>query len=413
MVEMMDGTIDVQSEFGKGSLFTVKLKQGFVTDAVIGPEMVKNLKNFHSTIDSKYARNSKIVRIKMPYAHVLVVDDNHTNLDVTQGMMRPYGMRVDCVTSGQGAIDAIREEKIKYTAIFMDHMMPEMDGIEATRRIRNLDSEYAKTIPIIALTANAVVGNEEMFLNNGFQAFLPKPIEIARLDEILRHWVRDKEKDKLIAEMSHDEFKAYDRRAGLGRRISDRWNLFGNTVLGLNLHKGIERFDDWKTFKDVLHSFVIHTRPLLDTVRDVSAEKLANYAITVHGIKGSSRGICAEGVAALASILEEAAKAGDFDLVCHHNSDFLEELTALLSGIEKLLTDMEADDQKPVKDKPDGELLTQLLTACENYDMDGVDAAMAKITSYEYESDDGLVAWLQESVEKMNFAEIKERLLRG
>jgi CheY-like chemotaxis protein len=81
-------------------------------------------------------------------------------------MMKPYGMKIDCVTSGQEAIDAIRAEKVKYNAIFMDHMMPGMDGIEATRIIREeIGTEYAKTVPVIALTANAIVGNEEMFLN--------------------------------------------------------------------------------------------------------------------------------------------------------------------------------------------------------------------------------------------------------
>jgi CheY-like chemotaxis protein len=103
--------------------------------------------------------------------------------------MKPYGMQIDCVSGGQQAIDAIKDDSVRYNAVFMDHMMPGIDGIEATRRIRALGTEYASRIPIIALTANAVVGNEQMFMEKGFQAFLSKPINVPRLDEIVRRWI--------------------------------------------------------------------------------------------------------------------------------------------------------------------------------------------------------------------------------
>jgi CheY-like chemotaxis protein len=97
----------------------------------------------------------------MPYGKILVVDDVLTNLDVAKGMMAPYDMTIHCVTSGRQAIELVRDEELRYDAIFMDHMMPEMDGIEAVRIIREeIGSEYARTVPIIALTANALVGND-------------------------------------------------------------------------------------------------------------------------------------------------------------------------------------------------------------------------------------------------------------
>jgi CheY-like chemotaxis protein len=417
MAEMMDGTIGVESEYGQGSIFTVVLRQGFVNDAVMGPEMVKNLKNYQSSIGSKYDKNSRVARIKMPYAHVLVVDDNHTNLDVTQGMMRPYGMTIDCLTDGQQAVDAVREGKVKYNAIFMDHMMPGMDGIEATRIIRSMDSEYAKTVPIIALTANAVVGNEEMFLSNGFQAFLPKPMEVARLDEILRRWVRDKEQEEILASQSTghmpeegDRREGHDRRGTVARRSGlDRRMLM--KIAGLDVNKGVERLGgDWNIYREVLLSYVRHTPPLLEKAKTVSKDTLADYAIIVHGIKGSSLGICAEEVGQLAAFLEDAAKSGNFDLVSNRNPDFIKFAFKLLSDIENLLAEMDVDHNKPLKDKPDEETLSELLVACENYDMDGVDAAMEKINDFDYESDDGLVAWLRENMERMNFTLIKEKL---
>ena len=177
MANLMGGTVSVQSVFGKGSTFTLQLQQEPVGKDVIGKDVVFNLVHMRHS-QSKLARNAQLTRLKLPYARVLIVDDVQTNLDVARGMLKPYEMQVDCVTSGQKAIDAIREASLRYNAIFMDHMMPEMDGIEATKRIREIGTEYAKTIPVIALTANAVIGSEEMFLQNGFQPFLSKPIDI-------------------------------------------------------------------------------------------------------------------------------------------------------------------------------------------------------------------------------------------
>jgi signal transduction histidine kinase/DNA-binding response OmpR family regulator len=430
LAEMMDGTVDVKSEYGRGSVFTVKLRQHFVTDTVIGPEVVRNLQNFNNPrdafgLDSRANWNSRIAHINLQYARVLVVDDNLTNLDVTQGMMHPYNMQIDCVTSGRQAIDVIREEKVKYNAIFMDHMMPGMSGIEATQEIRNIGTDYAKTIPVIALTADAVLGNEELFLSKGFQAFLPKPIEVARLDEILRLWVRDRKQEELLADPLLEAPSTYhgenrrsgrDRRTGHDRRLDvERRSRFDRRLLkeiaGLDVKKGVARFGDWKSFGDILYSFALHTRPLLEAIRNVSEQNLADYAVVVHGIKGSSRGICAEELAALALVMENAAKSGNLDLVHARHPEFLASAFKLVEDIEHILTNTNSKDNKPKKDKPDKKALEKLMIACENYDMDGVDAAMAAITAFDYESDEGLVAWLRENVEKTNLVQIKERLL--
>ena len=161
---------------------------------ILNMSQVEELDSFRS-FDDRKDKYVKPRRVSLPYARVLVVDDNSTNLDVAKGLMKPYKMKIDCVDSGEKAIDAIRIVQKKYNAIFMDQMMPGMDGVEAVRHIRALGSEYAKNIPVIALTANVVPGSEEMFLSNGFQAFLAKPIDIQRLDEIINQWVRDKDKD--------------------------------------------------------------------------------------------------------------------------------------------------------------------------------------------------------------------------
>jgi CheY-like chemotaxis protein len=193
-VELMDGKISVESEYGKGTTFRVRIRQGFVSGKSIGKETVESLRSFRYS-DKKKRVHEKLVRADLSYARVLVVDDLSANLDVAEGMLRKYKMQVDCVTNGQAAIDLIVAGEPLYDAVFMDHMMPIMDGIETTLRIRALGTEYACNIPVIALTANAVAGNEQMFLKNGFDAFLPKPFNVMALDSVIQRWVRNKSKE--------------------------------------------------------------------------------------------------------------------------------------------------------------------------------------------------------------------------
>jgi len=403
IAEMMDGFINVDSEYGKGSVFMAKLRQKYVTDVVIGPELANSLKNFRY-IDQKRRRNSRMARVNLSYAKVLIVDDVPTNLDVAKGMLKPYKMQVDCVTSGQEAIDAIRAEKVKYNAILMDHMMPGMDGIKATHIIREeIGTEYAKTVPIIALTANAIVGNEEMFLKNGFQAFIAKPIEMSRLDAVIRQWVRDKELEKSLPDYAAEQPEENPQEI-------PEW-ISSSQLEGVDTQKGFERFNhDTESFLNVLRSYAINTPVSLDTIKDVNKDNLASYAIEVHGIKGSSRGICAEAIGAKAEALEKAAKQGDLDFVIANNADLIEAAGKLINNIKELLNKITAESPKPKKDKPDKELLSKLLAACDQFNMDEADTVMKEIDCYEYDSDEGLAIWLRDNVEMMNYAEVKEKL---
>jgi CheY-like chemotaxis protein len=185
----MDGKISVESEYGKGSTFSLRIRQGFVIDIPLSPITLQNLAGF-KYLEKQKQTGEKFVRPDLSHARVLVVDDMQTNLDVVKSMLSKYKIWVDCVTSGRDAINYIDAGTPVYNVIFMDHMMPEMDGIETLTNIRALGTEYAKKIPIIALTANAAVGNEQMFMDNGFQAFLPKPVNIIDLDTIVRKWIQ-------------------------------------------------------------------------------------------------------------------------------------------------------------------------------------------------------------------------------
>jgi len=423
ITDMMGGTIEVESEYGKGSVFTVKLPQKYKTGAngvcdVLGPKIVKELNNFQY----RGKKRKKILsRICLSYAHVLVVDDVATNLDVAKGMMKPYDMQIDCVTSGQQAIDAIRKENVRYNAIFMDHMMPEMDGIEATRIIREeIGTDYAKNIPIIVFTANALAGNEEMFLSKGFQAFVSKPVDIMSLDAVLMNWVRDEEMEKSLVnrqiningEMILDKRSGKERRSGKKERRTgyDRRNA-ADKIKGIKFNKGLERFsDDWETYVQVLQSFSFNTVSILETIKEVNRETLPAYAITVHGVKSSCRSICAEEAGNQAEALEHAAKAGDLNFVTSNNAAFIKTITNIINEIDCVFARENDKKEKTKKDKPYNEALLELKTACEDYNASKVDTVIAEIDSFKYTADDGLVSWLKENIAQMNFLEIAQKL---
>ena len=421
MVDIMGGSVTIESEYGKGSAFTVRIPQKTVTDTQIGAEVAENLRAFRY-FEDKRARNTKLTRIRLPYAKVLIVDDVPTNLDVARGMLKPYGMQVDCVNSGQQAIELIRKGAKRYNAVFMDHMMPDMDGIEATRIIRaEIGTDYARSVPIIALTANAIVGNEEMFLQQGFQAFLSKPIDIMLLDSVIRQWVRDKELEKTLTDLriEVDGQEFLDMRSGQERRVLatrrsgvDR-RKSGPNIPGLRMSKGLERFGGAESYYEVLLSYVKNTPALLDQMRGVEKQTLADYAVIIHGIKGSSRSVCAEELGDCAEQLEHAAKAGDFAFVSEQNESFIQATEKLIAEVSTMLQSIAKKNPKPLKTQPDQNILAALLTACQDFDIDGVDAAMAELESYDYEAEADLIIWIREKVGVMGFQQIAERLARG
>ncbi|MCL2819813.1 MAG: ATP-binding protein [Oscillospiraceae bacterium] len=404
LVDMMGGDISVESEITKGSTFTVRIIQKYISDEVIGPVVAESLKGFNYSI-RKNRRHKIKERISLPYARVLVVDDVATNLDVAKGLLKPYNIKVDCVGSGREAVKTVIAEKVRYNAIFMDHMMPVMDGIEAASQIRRLDSDYAKTVPIIALTANAIVGNEELFLKNGFQDFISKPIEITRLDVIINKWIRDEEQEKkygIVRPSGSNEIPASSLK---------NWRALNNGIQGIDIQRGLQRFDgDKNAFIQILRSFAKNTPLQISSAADLNEKNITDYETIVHGIKGSSRSVLADEIGDIAESLEHAAINRDYDFINENNIKLETKISSLVKNINVMLDNYDSDNKKQQKDKPDTALLIKLRHACEKYEMNAVDTTLDELEIYEYDSDGGLVEWLRDNAEQMNFEEIIERL---
>jgi CheY-like chemotaxis protein len=411
-VALMNGIITAKSVYGQGSTFIAKIRQEVVDKTPIGPETAKNLQEFRF-MNKQLSRGRLLIRSYMPYGKILVVDDVMTNLDVMKGLLLPYGLALDCVDSGQKAIEKIRELEAnpdipKYDLIFMDHMMPRMDGIEAVRIIRNeIGTEYARTVPIIALTANALMGNESMFLANGFNAYISKPINLMQLNMVLNTWVRNKQSEETqrLAEEQYAEVKmenAEQPAPGI---------LDGLYVTGVDLRAGKERYNSETLYVDILRSFCVHTPKMLDTLRNVSEETLGEYAVIVHGIKSSSYGICANAVGKRAELLESAAKAGDLNMVRTSNGKFLESIETLISDLEALLQKvLTSRGAKQRTDAPSGALLARLLEACKQYKPMLMEEIFEELDKYEYESGADLIPWLRDQLDNLEYEAIQERL---
>lgn len=171
LVEMMGGKLEVKSEYGVGTEFFFTIEQKLVAEETEEhPSGEKNLKNFIA-----------------PEAKILIVDDNAINRMVAAGLLAPFQMQIDMAESGKMALSMVQEKK--YDLIFMDHIMPDMDGIETTKNIRALDGPYYKTLPIIALTADAMTESQKLFAEASMNGFVAKPIDMAQLTCVLLQWL--------------------------------------------------------------------------------------------------------------------------------------------------------------------------------------------------------------------------------
>jgi signal transduction histidine kinase/DNA-binding response OmpR family regulator len=417
LVHMMGGTITAESEYGKGSVFRVSVPQGIVDEKPIGKELADRLNGFDFIEGRNRGRGNSIIRSYMPYGRVLVVDDLPTNLDVMTGLLMPYGLMVDTVLSGREAVERIRTEEVRYDLVFMDHMMPEMDGIEATRIIRNeIGSPYAQQVAIIALTANALAGNKEMFLHGGFNDYISKPIDIKRLDTVLNQWIRNKQSEATLKDAENQSLKRPELRGRLsGGQVDQKGDwLLKHPVDGLDFTAALTLYgNSGSAFMPILKSFVIHTPPLFEKMDLHLNSSPQDYAVEVHGFKGTCNAICAAATAAFARELELAATEGNFDLVRSRHGELRRRALELTGHLKTLLDQWDAEQPPEEKEKraePDRGLLERLSAATGEFNSNITEEVLGELERYRYEKDDELILWLREQAENFDYDAIHKRL---
>ena len=350
LTQMMDGTIGVKSEFGKGSIFSVTVKQKLNTNSheltsqnneymKIGTEVAMKLRSFTYSTSERYAKQ-QIKHAPMPYGSVLVVDDVETNLFVAKGLLSFYKLNIDTVQSGKEAIKKIKEGN-SYDVIFMDHMMPEMDGIETAKHLRDLG--YSK--PVVALSANAVTGQADVFRQNGFNDFLSKPIDVRQLDLILHKFIKEKQSPEVL----QNTMSAANNKNTISTNTPSSL-LLNTKIEGLDINKGLKKFGgNEKIYTELLRSFVSSISSLINEAENFDVCDLFNYQLSVHGIKGTCLDIFAVHTGKMAGDLEEAAKAGNLNIIKNNNDAFIKTARKLILDIKNMLLSIDAENPKPVK----------------------------------------------------------------
>jgi signal transduction histidine kinase/DNA-binding response OmpR family regulator len=417
LVEAMGGTIGVESEYGKGSVFRLCLLQRIVDPTPIGAELAEDLRSLRFIEDRNRNRGNTFIRSHMPYGKALVVDDLQTNLDVMTGLLMPYGLQVDTVLSGREAVERVRAERVRYDLIFMDHMMPEMDGIEAVRIIRNeIASSYARQVSIVALTANAVAGNREMFLNSGFNDFISKPIDIKQLDAALNQWIRDKQNPAILREAESRGSRGPESNGGFDGAQTDRegaW-LLEHPLKDIDFAAALRLYgNSGAVYMRILKSFVVHTPPQLEKMDGRLGTSLPDYAIEVHGLKGTCNAIGAKGTAELARELEFAAKEGRAEAVERRHGELRRQALALTEQLKALLEEWEAGrppEAKEQRGEPERALLVRLSAAVGQLNSNDMEEILGELERYRYERGEELILSLREQAENFDYDAMHKRL---
>ncbi len=335
--------------------------------------------NHENVVTNLGERRNQTTRFSASKARILIVDDNPINLKVAVGLMRPYHMQVITADCAKTAFSLLRSKD--FHLVFMDHMMPEIDGVEATQIIRASDDDYYKNLPIIALTANAVNGAREMFLEAGMNDFIAKPIELTALDRVLRTWLPK----ELIKAPTEDEFNTEDKRK-TAVQSEENPALFDSKT-GLFYTGG-----DEEAYLEILEMYVNKAKPKQDYIQKLFEEKSwKNYVIEVHSLKSTSLTIGSKPLSELAKKLELAGKSENYRLIEENHASMIE----LYEKVAKIASEYILQ-KKPAQSEPSNadasqENLTEISVdevdnyvreisaACENFDGDAAIEVCKKI----------------------------------
>lgn len=302
LVQQMNGSITARSEYGIGSTFTVCLPQGIMSDSPIGDFRRKYRAMIKREEDSRYRES-----FTAPEAKILVVDDTAMNLTVITQLLKKTRVQVDTCLSGRECLYKIQQEH--YDVILLDHMMPNMDGIETIRAFKDIRNHKCQDTPVIALTANAIVGAREMYLREGFTDYLSKPVQGKDLEEMLKKYIPS-EKLEIVMEKAGTDRAAAKKPDGMTEQQLSGAGQDSPETAWLDAATGMQYCaDSEEVYREVLQEFCDvwqETRDMLDKLYEGSNWK--DYAICIHGLKSSALSVGAKKLSKEAAGLEKAGQ---------------------------------------------------------------------------------------------------------
>lgn len=365
LVNMMGGVIEVESEYGKGSRFFFTIEQ-----TIIDPTPVSAV-NYNGQKDNVTEKEAECLFIA-PEAHILLVDDNELNLVVAKELLKPLRMQIDTSENGLQAVKMVRGSQ--YDLVLMDHMMPVMDGIEAAKAIRALPEDKYQKLPIIALTANAMVDARKEFLNAGMNGFVAKPIDFARICNQLKLWLP---KD-LVRDVPKEEAKKL-----LADDLSDREIQPEDPQMGFSFEEGVKHCGSKAALMKTIRIFYRTIDSKADKIEQCLKEGLiSDYVIEIHALKSSALLIGAVPLSEAAKELEDYGKQGKTEVLEEKTPDVL----TLYRDLKNILRPYAEKEEDAKKEFSDGEWITalqQIHQCIEQFDLDGVDQIMEQLEEYQ------------------------------
>lgn len=365
LVNMMGGVIEVESEYGKGSRFFFTIEQ-----TIIDPTPVSAV-NYNGQKDNVTEKEAECLFIA-PEAHILLVDDNELNLVVAKELLKPLRMQIDTAENGLQAVKMVRGSQ--YDLVLMDHMMPVMDGIEAAKAIRALPEDKYQKLPIIALTANAMVDARKEFLNAGMNGFVAKPIDFARICNQLKLWLP---KD-LVRDVPKEEAKKL-----LADDLSDREIQPEDSQRGFSFEEGVNHCGSKAALMKTIRIFYRTIDSKADKIEQCLKEGLiSDYVVEVHALKSSALLIGAVPLSEAAKELEGYGKQGKTELLEEKTPDLL----AMYRDFKDILKPYADKEEAARQEASNGEwcqALQQIHQCIEQFDLDGVDRIMEKLEEYQ------------------------------
>ncbi|MGN0279603.1 MAG: ATP-binding protein [Lachnospiraceae bacterium] len=385
LVEMMGGNVEVQSVYGKGSAFSFKLVQHVVDRTPLGDFE----KQYKESLRSRENYQQKFIA---PLGRILIVDDNAMNLAVAQGLLKQTRLQVDVAGSGEECLELIKHKT--YHLICLDHMMPVMDGVQTLHAIREMEGNPSKDIPIIALTANAVPGAREFYINEGFQDYLTKPIDSDKFENMLIEYLPDN-----VVYLTNDQdmgrdFEKEDAEMALSIKESQLY------MIGFNIRNGLKYMGgDKALYGKVLHDFhAILTEKEAALREFLKKGDMPGYAIIVHSLKGNARNVGADDLADEAFTLEKMSKAGQREdvevrspILFSMMKNMRESLKVYLDHEEKSgASQEEAEETKTKRISEDDwkKALQELAGRLDDFDADSANAKLAELKKYDRPEDD-------------------------
>ncbi len=331
LLGMMDSKLEVKSEYGVGSEFSFSIPQ-----VVVEAEPIGNFNQAYN--EANMDTHDYHESFHAPDARILVVDDTKTNLTVVEGLLKQTQITVDTAISGMEALDMVC--KYKYDIIFLDHRMPEMDGIQTFHAMETAVYNINKDVPVIALTANAVSGSREMYFKEGFTNYMSKPVDPIKLEEMIMSYLPSYK----VSKPGDSDFVSDSKEADETNKEALQGLLKLN---GIDIESAIVRCGSPEVARDVMEDFKLAIDEKSNLIEKYFVEKnIKNYTIYVHGLKSSARAIGAIELADMAEHLEECGNAGNIAEIDELTPKLLDLYRSYNVKLSPLVMD-EADNDKP------------------------------------------------------------------